>query len=213
MDHSVLLLEPNDILRKGLSCQLAQTRRIRITEVANVERALRAAERESFTVAIIGLGIAGDERHVVVERIRRACADTACIVIVRGDRRLEIERAVCSQATGILCSESPCQELWSAIESVLSGRQHVSRFLQHGLLASLRAVPVGKAPSVTALTGREQTILCRISRGETNDEIAADLGLSRRTVDTHRQRLMQKLGLHRAAQLVRFAVREGLVEA
>jgi two-component system, NarL family, nitrate/nitrite response regulator NarL len=212
MDHRVLLLEPNEILRKGLSCELAQTRRIRITEAADVARAVAAAEHERFPVAVIGLGFADEERANAVDRIRRASADTACIVIVRGGRRLELERAVRSEAAGILSSDSPCSELWSAIESALAGRRYLSPFLEPEVLSSLRS-GTGKVRRARALTPRERTILYRITQGQSHRKIAADLGLSRRTVDVHRLKLKQKLGLNRTAQLVRFAIREGLADA
>jgi two-component system invasion response regulator UvrY len=214
MESNILLVEPNDILRNGLSCSLAQSRRIRrITEATDPARALAAAERERFSVAILGRGLADDARHDLLDRLVRACAHTRCIVIVRGESHGEVARAIVSRAAGILCGESSAQELWAAIESADRGTQYVCRTLQQGLLASLRLGPNPRIGSFCSLTNRERTILSRIGLGESNREIAAELGLSRRTVDTHRTHLMRKLGIHNTAGLVRLAVRERLIEA
>src|SRR5207245_1234575 len=116
-----------------------------------------------------------------------------------------------SEAAGILCGDDSTRELDAAIEAVHSGRRYLPHVLEQSLVKRLHS---GTAASArVSLTDRERTILHLIGEGESNVEIASGLGLSRRTVDTHRTRLMRKLGLHKTAALVRFAVREGFVEA
>jgi len=214
MDFSVLLVESNEIMRKGMSCALAQGRRIRrITEVADATRALAAAERERFEVAILGMGLADEAQHALIAPLRRICEDTRCILIVRAGSERQLERAIRSEADGVLCDDGSTQDLWAAIESVRGGRRYWPHGLEQSLLDRLRVGADARIRPCTSLTDRERTILHRIGDGESNVEIAAALGLSRRTVDTHRTRLMRKLGIHKTAALVRFAVREGLVEA
>ncbi len=209
MDFSVLLVESNEILRKGMSCALTQGRRIRrITEAADATRALAAAERERFEVAIIGMGLSDEAQHALITSLRRVWEDTRCILIMRGGSQRELERASRSEATGIVCGDRSTHELWAAIETVRSGRRYWPRALDR-----LRVGSDAKTGSFDLLTNRERTILRLIGRGESNPEIAGALGLSRRTVDAHRTRLMRKLGIHKTAALVRFAIREGLVEA
>ena len=214
MDLSVLLVESNEILRKGMSCALAQRRQIRrITEATDSTRALAAAEREHFEVAILGTGLTDEVQHALIASLRRICEDTRCILIMRAGSHRELERAIRSEAAGVLCGDSSARELWAAIESVRRGRRFWPHALEQGLLDRLRLGSGARAGVFSTLTGRERTVLHHIGRGESNVEIAAALGLSRRTVDTHRTRLMRKLGIHKTAALVRFAVREGLVEA
>ena len=202
MELSVLLVEPNEILRRGMSCALAQGPRIRrITEVTDSTRALAAAEYEPFEVAILGMGLTSEVQLALIAPLRRICENTCCIVIVPGGSQRELERAIRSEADGILCGDGSTRELWTAIESARSGRRYWPRALEQSLLERIR------------LGSRERTILHLIGEGDSNVEIAAALGLSRRTVDTHRTRLMHKLGIHKTAGLVRFAVREGFVEA
>jgi DNA-binding NarL/FixJ family response regulator len=213
VDYRLLLVESNEILRKGLSCALAQSRRIRITEVPDSEHAVAAAERERFEVAILGMGLSDEAQHALIASLRQIWEGTRCILIMRGASHRELERALRSTADGILLGDSSAQELWAAIESVRSGRRYWPRTLEQGLVDRLRPGFAAKTGSFGALTNRERTILHLIGEGESNLEIAATLGLSRRTVDTHRTRLMRKLGIHKTAALVRFAVREGLIDA
>jgi DNA-binding NarL/FixJ family response regulator len=213
-ESSFLLVEPNDILRSGLSCALAERRLIqRITEATDSGRALAAAEHERFSIAILGAGISEAARYELLDLLASTPGHPQCIVILAHVTWPEVERATGSQAMGILCMESSTQELWAAIESLQRGKRFVCRTLQQCLYASLRPGSAPPAGSIGSLTGREQLILNRIGAGDSNREIAAELGLSQRTVDTHRTRLMRKLGVNKAAALVRFAVREGLIEA
>jgi DNA-binding NarL/FixJ family response regulator len=214
MDSSFLLVEPNDILRSGLSCALAERRRIqRITEIIDPARAVAAAEHDRFSIAILGAGIPEVMRYDLLERLARATPQTQCILILGGGTWAEIERATSSRAMGVVCMETPARELWAAVESVQRGHRFIGRVLQQRLYASLRLGSTRAAGSIDSLTRREQTILNRIGQGSSNREIAAELGLSQRTVDSHRTRLMRKLGVNKTAALVRFAVREGLIEA
>ena len=214
MESTFLLVEPNDILRSGLSCALAQRRRVqRITEVTGPARAMAAAAREKFSIAILGAGLSESERYDVLDFFTRTSTHTGCILILSDASWSELERATKSQAMGVLCMESSARELWSAVESVQRDNRFICRTLQQRLYASLRLGARHSLRSVAALTRREQAILTRIGAGGSNREIAEELGLSRRTVDTHRTRLMQKLGINKTAALVRFAVREGLIEA
>lgn len=214
MESSFLLVEPNDILRSGLSCSLAERRRIRrITEATDPARALAAAEREQFSIAVLGAGLASGARYDLLDRLAQVSARTACIVILHDESWSEVERATASRAMGILCVESSEQELWAAVESVQGANRYVCLSVQQRLFVSLRFGGNSRNRSGASLTKREHTILNRIGCGGSNREIAAELGLSQRTVDTHRVRLMRKLGVHNTAGLVRAAVRDGLIEA
>ena len=214
MDFTVLLVESNEIMLKGLSCALARHRGIRrITEVIDATRAIAAAERERFDVAVLGTGIGEEAQHGLVTGLRSIWPDTRCIMIVRGGSERELEKAMRSQASGVLLGNNSAEELWLAIELVRQGGRYWSRALEEGIVDRLRSGSSSNPGSFSSLTEREREILQLVGEGESNAEIAAALGLSRRTVDTHRTRLMRKLHIHKTAALVRFAVREGVVEA
>jgi len=213
MESGFLLVEPNDILRSGLCCALMEHRGIwPIAEAADPAQALDLVERESFAIAILGAGLADGSRYELLNQIAQLSQRTACMVVLRNESWSEIERTTASRAMGILCVDSSAQELRAAVESLQRGARYVCSSIQERLVASLRIGSNSKTGCTESLTRRESTILSRIGRGGSNREIAAELGLSQRTVDTHRTRLMRKLGVHNTAGLVRFAVREGLIE-
>src|SRR5437899_12154307 len=106
MDLSVLLVESNEILRKGMSCALARGRRIRrITEAAESARALAAAERERFAIAVVGMGLEEEVKHGLITALRGICKDTRCIRVVRGESECEPDRALRAEAAGIVSGD------------------------------------------------------------------------------------------------------------
>ncbi len=213
MEPSVLLVERNDLLRKGLSCCLAKSRRIRrIAEAANAEEALEVVERDRIDVAVLGMDLAGATGVDVVERLAEGRSQTKFVVIVGEGGHGELDRMTGSRVLGLLGHGSSGAELLEAIECAASGRRYVSAALEDQLVCGVRSGGKGEARG-NLLTAREKTVLRMIGEGESNRGIAAKLGVSTRTVDTHRLRLMSELGIHKTAGLVRIAIREGFVEA
>jgi len=211
MSATVLLIEGNQILRKGLGCSLAASGRVaRVLEADSGASALALAQRDRVDVAIVGtdaLREDGDWR----ERLVEIAPDLRWIAIALDPSRATLDLAVRSGAAGLLCITSSAEELWSAIDAVLESRHHMADAFRQGRGAESRAGPTDA--SGARLTQRERAVLRWIGEGSSNAEIAEQLGVSRRTVDTHRTRMMRKLGIHKTAGLVRYAVREGLVEA
>ena len=106
---------------------------------------------------------------------------------------------------------SPPEELVKAIEAVMAGECYFSPEIA-GL--ALKQVALGKRryrPGGAELTSREKEVLIRIARGFSNKEIADNLNVSVRTVESHRERIMRKLGIHSVAGLTRFALAKGLI--
>lgn len=210
MDPIVLLAEPNEILRKGLSCWLARGKRVRkIAEAVNVRQALAAGDK--VDVAVVGMDLPDGTARELVEKLSQGADSTRCIVLVKQGRQTELSQAICSQAMGLLGESSSAEELQLAIDTVAGGRRYVSRSLERSLLSNFRMSPRASGDLCALLTARERTVLRMIGEGDSNRRIAERLGVSSRTVDTHRLRLMRKLGIHKTAGLVRFAIREGLV--
>jgi DNA-binding NarL/FixJ family response regulator len=121
-----------------------------------------------------------------------------------------VARAVREGADGYLLKDSAVQDLGAAIEAVMAGRAYHSPQVQRSLSELVR----GRTPAEEAigdLTDREREVLRYIAEGLSTKEVASRLDIGTRTVETHRANLMRKLGVHSVAQLVRAAIREGLV--
>jgi len=108
--------------------------------------------------------------------------------------------------------ETAATELRSAIRAICRGESYFSPPVASRLSAAVRGEHETRAAPLEQLTGREREVLEGIARGRTNKEIAADLGISYRTVETHRESLMNKLQIRTVAELTRFALGAGIVE-
>ncbi len=217
MESTVLLAEGNELVRRGLSCFLAQSRRFRrIHEASTAQEALEVATRDRIHVAVVGMSLAEGSTRELAERLGEETAQTRFVVILRDESLRERERAGGKGVLGVLGSGSSARELLEAIDRAVTGRRYLSPELDACLLAGTAGTGGKEArggETADQLTARERTVLRLIGEGESNRGIAERLGVSTRTVDTHRLKLMRKLGIHKTVGLVRLAIREGFVEA
>ncbi len=146
-------------------------------------------------------------------QILRRYPEIRVVALTRNDRRDCVLRLVQAGATGYMLKTVTAQELVEAIRSVVAGvRVLQPKALEAVLEDYLQRVhehPV-RQPS-DELTAREREVLKLIAEGNTNQDIADMLCLSRKTVETHRGNIMEKLGLHKVTDLVKYAIREGMV--
>jgi len=119
-------------------------------------------------------------------------------------------QSVRAGAHGYLLKDTAATELRDAVRTVCRGESYFSPPVATRLTAAVRGEEAH--PGLEQLTGREREVLLGIARGQTNKEIAGELGISHRTVETHRESLMRKLKLRSVAELTRFAMSAGLVK-
>lgn len=213
MTIKVLLADDHKIVREGLRSLLEKESDIEVVAMAdNGRTALQlACEMEPDVVVI---DIAMPEMNGI-EAIRRISSETSKSMILalsmHSARRFVVE-ALSAGAKGYLLKDCAADELVLAIRNIMAGRVHVSPQVS-GLLVEdyVRQIQRSDSGSLLALTPREREVLRLLAQGQHNKQIAQSLGLSSKTVDTHRQHIMDKLGLHSIADLTRFAIREGLV--
>lgn len=135
------------------------------------------------------------------------------VVILTMHRELGyVRRALDVGAAGYVLKASAPDQLLAAVDAALAGETYVSPELEYDLPESPRSRPQPDDPAAS-LTPRQREILQLLAGGKTAKEIGAILGISARTVESHKYELMQSLGLERTAELVQFAVRHGLAES
>lgn len=151
---------------------------------------------------------------VAIERILAGSPRSRLIVVSSNETRAQIEAALRAGASGYVTKGASAGELTEAIECVHAGRFYLSPSAT-GPLVELVAHPAcsGGDSKLSRLTGREREVLQLIAEGLSAKEIAVELGVAPKTAESHRAHLMEKLGIHKASALVRFAIREGLVSA
>jgi DNA-binding NarL/FixJ family response regulator len=144
-----------------------------------------------------------------MKELAKSKHDVKVIVLTMHDEKAMIRTLLELGAHGYLLKNSSREELIQAIEGVIQGEQHLSEEVHTMLLTPDKDLRSGK---LAELTEREVEILKCVAEGLSNKEIGDKLFISPRTVDTHRTNVMQKLELHNVAGMVRFAIRNGLLD-
>ena len=200
----VLLADDHAILRAGVRMLLeAQPDMTVVAEASDGEEAIREAAGTRPDVAVVDLTMPGLSGVQTLERLRREVPDTRLLVLTMHDDPGYARLAVAAGAAGHVVKDAQSGELLTAIRAVHRGRTFV-----HGVAATAAAAPEPPAPP---LSPRERQVLALLAHGHTNREVADRLSLSVKTVETHRARLSDKLGLRSRADLVRLAIDLGLL--
>lgn len=167
----------------------------------------RAAAPDLVIVDIMIPSLNGLE---VIRQLRRSLPRVRLLAFSAYSTRERVQAALQAGANGILHKDASVDELEAAIAKVAAGESYMSvRIL--GIMRELLLNPEG-TDSLAKLTAREREVLQLVAEGHTTKEIAARLGVSVKTADSHRTRVMGKLDIHDVASLTRFAIQQGLVE-
>ncbi len=210
----LLLVDDHPVVREGMRSWLSTQSGLHIAgEASDGEQAVSIATRVKPDLVLMDIHLPGrsglEATRVLRERVPKA---RVLIVTVHYKREFILE-AVRSGASGYVLKEAPPEELLEAIEAV--GRRGELFFSAPAarLLAQEHVRQSAPDPQgVSRLSNREREVLVAIAGGATSKEIAHRLGLSTRTIETHREGIMRKLDIHTIAGLTRLCIAEGLVE-
>jgi len=206
----VLIAEDHRILRDALRFMLGAQRDISVVgAVGDGAEAVKEAERLSPRVVLMGILLPGLDGIESTRLIAQRCPATGVAILSPHHSPVVVRRAFDAGALGYLTMDCPVQELVRAVRSVSAGKRYLGAGVAERFLEIHRE---GARPerAVENLTSAERNILRLVVDGRTNPEIANTIGLSRRTVETYRIRLMRKLGIDSVAALVKYAIRHGL---
>ncbi len=135
------------------------------------------------------------------------------VLLVSGSDAISpVEESLRAGAAGYVSKSASSQELLAAIEAVRVGGSYLSPEIATRM-ARIAVTPGGSPSPMAVLSDREREVLAWLAEGFSSREIGERLGVSPKTIDSHRVRLMKKLGIHKVQSLVRFAIREGLLQA
>ncbi|SOZ13413.1 putative response regulator, LuxR family [Cupriavidus taiwanensis] len=202
----VLLIDDHALVRDGMRMHLALQPGLRVVgEADDGEAALawldRAGAAEMPDLVITDIGMRGMGGIALAAALHDRYPELAVLIVSMHDNLEYVRQAVRAGARGYVLKDAPADELIAAIRAVLAGRVFYSARIARGIAEQSPA-----AGPLDALTPRERDILRGIGRGLANKEIAAQLGVSVRTVETHRLNLKRKLGIEGRAGLVKYAV-------
>ena len=210
MPTHLLLAEDHVLVRQALRVLLEQAGMVVVGEASDGLEALQLAHTHQPEVAILDIAMPHLNGLETARRLREAVPQTKLIVLTMHTDESYVLEALQAGAVGYVLKTQAAVDIVQAIHTVLQGAIYVSpRVTRTVVKAYLNCVALPPDP----LTSREREIVQRIAEGQTTKEIAADLELSVKTVESHRINLMRKLDIHETATLVRYAIRRGLTAA
>jgi DNA-binding NarL/FixJ family response regulator len=208
----ILLADDHPLVRTGVRRILeAQPGLVVAGEVSDGEAALDFLRADPVDVLVLDLTMPGTDGFEVLRQVKARLPGMKVLVLSMHADAEYVARAVQDGADGYLLKDSAVQDLVAAIEAVQAGRAYYSPPVQRELSDLLRAHSAPPRPMDT-LTEREREVVGLVVKGLSTKEIASQLDISTRTVETHRANLMRKLNLKSVALLTQFAIREGLVQ-
>jgi len=214
---SVLIVDDHTIVRHGLKSLLESASDIEVTgEAKNGEEAVRVAQKLKPNVALLDIAMPVMHGIETARQLAVKVPDTKVLILSSYSEPQEIDRALEAGAAGYLMKETASSEVIQAVRAAHSGKSFFSSPISQRMLQQNRiALSRGRQPRVQApkLTERELQTLELIGQGKANKQIAAVLGISIKTVEKHRASVMEKLNIHEAAGLTRYAIASGLLEA
>jgi two-component system, NarL family, response regulator NreC len=208
-ETTVVIADDHAVVRKGLRLLIDAEPGLRVVaEAGTAHDALRKARAHRAGVLILDLNMPGGSSLEAIPEIREEAPTTAIVVLTMQNDPAFARQALQSGAAGFVLKESADDELLEAIRLAASG----GTYLNPSLGARLAAQPPEPAGPPDDLSERELAVLRLIALGHTNGEIAGELHLSVRTVESHRAHIQQKTRRSSRAELVRYALEHGLVE-
>ena len=210
----ILIADDHGIVRKGLRLQLEQNVNFEVVGEATEGRsAVRMAEELLPDIVIMDIAMPNLNGIQAAGQIVKKNAQTGVIILSMHSDETYITRALAAGARGYLLKDNAEVDLFRAVQVVAQGKPFFSPAIAKTLLEDyMRHMQQrGLEDSYDLLTAREKEILQLLAEGKSNKEVATILDLSTNTVETHRTRIMQKLDLHSAAEIVLYAVRKRII--
>jgi DNA-binding NarL/FixJ family response regulator len=207
----VVLADDHALVRAGMRSLLGTMAQVEVVgEAASGEEALVLAERERPDVVLMDIAMKGITGLEAAARMRELHPGVRVIILSMHADEEYVLQALRAGAIGYLLKDAATGELELALRSVMRGESWfspaVSRQVVEGYVQR-----VGGEPAAEVLTARQREVLTLVAGGKSTKEIAYELNLSVKTVETHRAQIMERLGIRDVAGLVRYALKTGLV--
>ena len=215
MTIRILLADDHTILRAGLRMMLnAQPDFEVVGEAQDGRQAIQEAQRLQPDVILMDITMPDMNGIEATRQIKKSLPETKVLILTMHEHDEYVFQALRAGASGYMLKEAADTDLISALRVIQNGQFYLSPTAQSVMVGDyLQRVRTGEEKdSYSSLTEREREILKLVAEGYTNNKIAERLIISPKTVDTHRTHVMDKLNLHSRAELVKYAMRRGLLE-
>lgn len=209
----LLLADDHILVRAGLRALLDGMPEITVVaEADDGEQAAALAARHRPDIALLDISMPGMNGLQAAERILRELPDIRVLILSMHASDEYVTQALKLGVSGYLLKDAATLELQAALEAVSSGKTYLSPRIT-GQLLQAKGLRQADSPAHPALSARQIEVLKLLALGRSVKEIAYELQLSAKTIETHRAQIMDKLGVRDLASLVRYAIRTGLISA
>lgn len=209
----VMVVDDHAVVRQGIRAVLEGGEDLEVVaEAGGGSEALELVAEMDPDVVVLDVNMPEPDGLEVTRLLREQGRDCRILILSMHDNPEYVLEALRAGADGYLLKDADPAELRSAVATVAEGREYLSDRVTHQLSVALRAELERdkKRGRLDRLTPREREVMMGVVKGRTSREIAEDLGISHRTVETHRERVMAKLRMRSVADLTRFVVELGL---
>jgi len=212
---TVLLAEDHTIVREGFRKMLELEKDLAVVgEAQNGREAIALAVKLKPAVVLMDIAMPLLNGLEATRQILKALPLTKVLMLSAHSDHAYVENAIEAGAAGFLLKQTSAHEVCRAIREVQAGKTFfspaISKHLAHQKSLDRNGLPRSKAPE---LTSREMEVLQLVAEGKANKQTAAELGIGIKTVEKHREHLMQKLDIHDTAGLTRYAISAGIIES
>lgn len=223
---SVFLVDDHELVRRGLRSYLGNRPDIVIAgEAESGEQALALIQQTQPDVVIMDISMPGMDGMETTRRLKAQCPHCHVLTLTVHDDKQYFIEMLAAGASGYITKQAAAEELGAAIQAVAQGQVYLQPALARWLLEDYQRLAKEAAlheshPSTSAdlvgldvLSARERQVLELVGQGLNNQQVGERLNLSPKTIARHRERIMHKLNMHSRTELVKFAIRTGLIAA
>jgi two-component system response regulator NreC len=209
MPTRVLLADDHALIRQGIRALLEKQGFQVVCEASDGQETLRSAEKMQPDVAIVDIGMPVLNGVDAARELKKSSPKTKVILLTQHDEDQYVTESLRAGVRGYVLKSQAADDLVHAIQEVCRGSVYLSPNISRAVVdAYLSKTYVVSDP----LSGRERQVLQLVGEGKSTKDIAVHLGISVKTAESHRARLMKKLDIHETASLVRYAIRRGLIQ-
>lgn len=222
---TLLLVDDHDVVRTGLKSLLESQAGLRVVaEARNGDEAIQRAKETRPDIVLMDISMPGMDGLEATRQLKVLCPESQVLALTIHDDKHYFMAMLAAGASGYLTKQAAAEELVAAIHAVAEGNVFLQPALARWLLEDYQRLSSGNEAQVPPLEGadavaaglhvlsaRERQVLELVAQGFNNVEIGRQLRLSHKTIARHRERIMKKLGLHSRTELVKFAIRTGLI--
>lgn len=209
----LIIADDHAVVRQGIRTVLEEVPEFKVlAEAGGGDEVLGLLADHVPDVLLLDISMPGKTGIEVAKELRAQGSELGILILSMHDNPEYVLEAVRAGADGYILKDVGPAELRAAVAAVAEGREYFAERVTHQLSVALREEleRERQRSKLDQLTGREREVLVRVAKGRTNREIAEEFGISPRTVETHRERVMAKLRIRTVAGLTRFVVENGL---